>query len=376
MIRGIRMAFCKRMTALLFAIVPLVALGGERDKNKVPPSPHKPLDIVFCLDLSGSTNGLLNDLRDHLWMIINQANNMEPKPFLRMGVVGFSRPSFGKENAYVKVLVPLTTNFDYLAEELYRLRPSIEKGDQIVAAALRASVMDMKWSERSDAVKLVFLVGNGMVSGTDHEYVRYCEQARESNIVVHPVYVMKSANWFKELPGWRRIATMTGGMQTEVTINKPDNMQVFVSVKKDLTELNNRINATYNWAGIDSAICRRSLTAADSGAFYADLKDAFYNRLYYKSGEEYAAVFRDCDLVSNAAMLNGNGITEDNGGAFRERLKEMYTARELLRGQLHREFQKSDLDAMQKAYTSGSVDNAGVLRRCILNILFKAWGMR
>ena len=75
-------------------------------------------------------------------------------------------------------------------------------------------------------------------------------------------------------------------------------------------------------------------------------------------------------------MLNGNGITEDNGGAFRERLKEMYTARELLRGQLHREFQKSDLDAMQKAYTSGSVDNAGVLRRCILNILFKAWGMR
>ena len=372
------MKSARRLVLVLFAVLlcmPEFLWAGDKDKSKVSQSNLKPLDIVFCLDLSGSTNGLLNDLRDHLWMIINQAHNMEPKPFLRIGVVGFSRPSFGKENAYVKVLVPLTNNFDYVAEELYRLRPSIEKGDQIVAAALRASVNDMHWTERTDAVKLVFLVGNGMVSGTDHEYVKYCEEAREKNIVVHPVYVMKSANWFKELTGWRRIATMTGGMQTEVTINKPDNMQVFVSVKKDLTELNNRINATYNWSGIDSSICRKSLSAADSGAFYADNKDVFLNRLYYKSGEEYAAVYNECDLVSNAAMMNAGGGAEDNGGAFRERLKELYQAREMLRAQLHREFLKSDLDAMQKAYLSGSIENAGVLRRCVLNILFKSWGM-
>lgn len=360
----------------VFLCLPDFSSAVDKDRNKTAPSQLKPLDIVFCLDLSGSTNGLLNDLRDHLWMIINLANNMEPKPYLRLGVVGFSRPSFGKENAYVKVLVPLTTNFDYLSEELYRLRPSIEKGDQIVAAALRASVMDMKWSDRSDAVKLVFLVGNGMVSGTDHEYVRYCEQAREKNIVIHPVYVMKSSNWFKELPSWRRIATMTGGMQTEVTINKPDNMQVFVSVKKDLTALNNKINATYNWAGVDSAICRRSLTAADSGAFYADSRDAFYNRLYYKSGEEYAEVYRDCDIVSNAVLLTGEAAAENEDGAFRDRMKEMYSARELMRAQLRKEFLKADLDAMQRAYLTGSIDNAGVLRRCILNILYKAWGMR
>lgn len=359
----------------LLLLLPVVSTAGDKDKGKVSQSNLKPLDIVFCLDLSGSTNGLLNDLRDHLWMIINQANNMEPKPSLRMGVVGFSRPSFGKENAYVKVLVPLTSNFDFLAEELYKLKPSIEKGDQIVAAALRASVNDMHWSERTDAVKLVFLVGNGMVSGTDHEYVRFCEQAREKNIVVHPIYVMKSANWFKELPGWRRIATMTGGMQTEVTINKPDNMQVFVSVKKDLTELNNRINATYSWAGVDSSVCRRSLIAADSGAMYADNIDVFLNRLYYKSGEEYASVFADCDLVSNAVMMREGVAAEETDGAFRMRLKEMYQARELLRSQLRREFSKADLDAMQKAYTSESIENAGVLRRCILNILFKAWGM-
>jgi hypothetical protein len=361
---------------LVFLFLSCVALAGEKDKNKAPVSPHKPLDIVFCLDLSGSTNGLIDDLRDQLWMIINQAQHMEPKPFLRLGVVGFSRPSFGKENAYVKVLVPLTTNFDYLAAELYKLRPSIEKGDQIVSAALRACLNDMKWTDRADAVKLVFLVGNGMVSGNDHEYVRWCEQARERNIVIHTLYVMKSANWFKELAGWRRIATITGGMQTEITVNKPENMQVFVSVKKDLSSLNNRINATYLWAGRDSAVCRRSLSAADSGAFYADDKDVFLNRLYFRAGDEYAVMYNDCDMVSNAAALSADTSAEFDGGAYRERMKEMFQARELLRAELRKEFDPGEIDKMRQAFLSGSIEDAGVLRRCVLNLLFRSWGMR
>ena len=110
---------------------------------------QKPLDIVFCVDLSGSTNGLINDLRDNLWLIINQANHMEPKPDLRIGVIGFSRPSFGKENSYVKILAPLTPNFDLVEMELYKLRPSIEKGDQIVSEAIRTAVNGMSWSDRS-----------------------------------------------------------------------------------------------------------------------------------------------------------------------------------------------------------------------------------
>jgi len=357
-------------------MLPVVANAGDRDKSKAASSPHKPLDIVFCLDLSGSTNGLIDDVRDQLWMIINQAQHMEPKPFLRLGVVGFSRPSFGKENAYVKILVPLTTNFDFLAAELYKLKPSIEKGDQIVSAALRTCVNDMKWTERPDAVKLVFIVGNGMVSGNDHEYVRWCEQARTHNIVIHSLYVMKSANWFKELAGWRRIATITGGMQTEVTVNKPDQLQVFTSVKKDLSALNNRINATYLWAGKDSAVCRRALSASDSGAFYADDKDVFLNRLFYKAGEEYAVMYTDCDMVSNAAPIPVDSLQENDEGAYRERLRETFQARELLRAELRKEFNKKDVDGIRQAFVSGSVEDAGIFRRCVLKLLFRSWGMR
>ena len=49
----------------------------------------RPLDIVFCLDLSGSTNGLVNDVRDNLWLIANELNAMNPKPDFRLGVICF-----------------------------------------------------------------------------------------------------------------------------------------------------------------------------------------------------------------------------------------------------------------------------------------------
>mgnify|MGYP000241417728 CR=1 FL=1 len=50
----------------------------------------------------------------------------------------------------------LTYNLDYIDAELYKLKPSIEKGDQIVSAALSIAVSDMSWSKKDDALKLVY----------------------------------------------------------------------------------------------------------------------------------------------------------------------------------------------------------------------------
>ena len=137
----------------------------------------RPLDIVFCLDLSGSTNGLLTDVRDNLWLISNEIDQMNPRPALRIGVVGFSRPSFGKNNAYVKMLSDLTDDLDHVAAELYKLKPCIEKGDQIVSAALNTAIADASWSKDEQATKLIFVVGNGMVTANGYEYVKSCESA-------------------------------------------------------------------------------------------------------------------------------------------------------------------------------------------------------
>lgn len=335
---------------------------------------QKPLDLVFCVDLSGSTNGLINDLRDHLWLIINQANHMEPKPDLRIGVIGFSRPSFGKENSYVKILAPLTNNFDLVEMELYKLRPSIEKGDQIVSEAIRTAVNGMKWSDQSDAVKMIYLVGNGMVTANGYEYVKYCEQARAKNIPIHALYVMKSTNWFKELPGYRRIAGLTNGMQTEITINKVEEVKVWSSVTANLESLNAKFNSTYYWTSDDSSTCRKSLTSADSGAVETS-RETFLHRMYFKSSNDFQSIYRNCDYLSSN-MLQPSETTAVNSDAFLLQVKELHKVREEIQKQIHKEFPVVELDHLQKAYVEGRMPDNNIFHRSVMNILYRYWGLR
>jgi hypothetical protein len=43
---------------------------------------------------------------------------------------------------------------------------------------------------------------------------------------------------------------------------------------------------------------------------------------------------------------------------------------------MQQQFSKADLDAIQKQYTDGGIEDNGVLHRCVLNILYRAWGLR
>ena len=92
--------------------------------NQLQPS----IDVVFTVDLSGSTNGIIDDIRDKIWDVQNQVNYIRPTPNIRFGIVGYGRPSFGLFNNCVKVIIPLTKDVDLMADELYKIKANIEKG--------------------------------------------------------------------------------------------------------------------------------------------------------------------------------------------------------------------------------------------------------
>jgi hypothetical protein len=116
------------------------------------------------------------------------------------------------------------------------------------------------------------------------------------------------------------------------------------------------------------------MEGSDSGAFYAT-HDAFLNRLYLKSSENYKHTFNDCDIVANSALLSAE-IGGDVSSSYQLRLRELFQAREQIRIQIQQQFSKADLDAIQKQYTDGGIEDNGVLHRCVLNILYRAWGLR
>lgn len=354
------------MKKIIAVLVFLLLLKDSRLSAQSPGS--RPLDIVFCLDLSGSTNGLVNDVRDNLWLIANELNAMQPKPDFRLGVICFSRPSFGKEDGYVKVFSDLTYNLDYIDAELYRLKPSIEKGDQIVSAALSIAVSDMSWSKKDNALKLIYIVGNGSVSSNGYEYVKICEAAVEKKIIIHSLFVTKSANKMAELAGWKRIAAITGGTQREITVNKKDPLSFWNADMGKLVQQNKTLYNDLQWSGSDSALGRKSMISCDSGAFEAGL-NTYCHRIYYKSSGEFIKSIKYCDYFAKLKT----DIAVESMSAFDQRAYRMQTERNKKLLVIKTAVGESGVKDLFAEYIKPEFNDEGIFHRAVLIPAIQHW---
>jgi hypothetical protein len=240
------------------------------------------------LDLSGSTNGLVDNLRDKMWDVINQWSMFSPRPQLRIGIVGMARVSFTNSGGYVKILCDLTDDYDVLSHELHNLSGSVENGYQFIGAALDISVNSMDWSTNADALKIIYLVGNGKVNEGRFDFRKQCEHAKEKNIIVNTIYCNKTLkdNRAKDITGWIEIASSTDGQQYDVYVSKRAPLLTVKANLADLIALNDTINETYLPYGRTGFDKFKLMKAADkcAGSVY---ESYLYSRLKYKLSDHY-----------------------------------------------------------------------------------------
>ncbi len=265
--------------------------------NSIPDRGRERIDIVFCLDLSASTNGLIDDVRDRIWDMINHINSYKPDPYLRIGVVAFSRPSFGSKNNYVKVISDLTNDFDALAYELNQLRPAVEKGDQVVGKAIETAVEQMSWSKGEGPIKVIYTVGNGRVDvGGSNIYRGACESAMKEGITVHSVYCRLKRYDSKEIYGWREIAKISGGEFFDLRLQKRAPQVLVSDDQQALYHLSQDLNDTYIPFGQKGIERFKMMKAVDEYALKSSPMD-FQSRLFYKISDQYQYHQERWDLV-------------------------------------------------------------------------------
>jgi hypothetical protein len=375
-VRSVLLHACQALfiAALVFPVQSEAGGNTARGKRLRPDSLQAPVEVVFCLDLSGSTNGVVNDLRDQFWLIVNTIQAVQPQSELRMGLVGFSRPSFGKESGYVRLLCPITPELDQVEAELYKLKPYIEKGDQYVSAALKVAVNDLRWSSDSGASKMVFLVGNGMVQSGGYDFVKFSEQARMKNIRIHSLYARRTHNLFKELPGWKRIASISGGRSTDFRVMTHDSITVWPSEPDSMLRvLNEGYNQTLLWCKSDSALFHKSLLIADSGAYFSS-SEAWHHRLYYKTGDGFVSRMITCEDHPLDNML---ASSDADGAAYEEKRKrdcEVVQQRTKLQWEIRRKLPAENFEELVRRYMKGALREEDILHRCIIRILFAELG--
>src|SRR4051812_13728690 len=125
------------------------------------PAEDKPapvVDVVLCLDVSGSMNALIDSAKAKLWDIVNDLGTVKPTPRLRVGLYSYGHSTYDRNKGWVRKEVDLTDDLDSVYQKLNALR--IHGGTEYVARVCRDAVVEQKWSADKKALRMIFVCGN------------------------------------------------------------------------------------------------------------------------------------------------------------------------------------------------------------------------
>jgi hypothetical protein len=174
----------------------------------VAPAGSARIEVAFVLDTTGSMSGLLEGAKAKVWSIANQLATGQPKPDVRIGLVGYR----DRGDAYVTRRMDLTGDIDAVYAELFALRAG-GGGDtpESVNQALHEAVTGLGWSTDPGVYRVLFLVGDAPPHTDYQDDVAYSESvdlARAKGIVVNTV---QCGSLGTTTPIWREIARTGAG---------------------------------------------------------------------------------------------------------------------------------------------------------------------
>lgn len=263
---------CGAALALTAAVLPRAA---SADEPKKPAAPD--VEVVFCLDTTGSMGGLIDAAKQKVWAICNEIARGKPTPRLKVGLVAYR----DRGDAYVTKVFDLTEDLDGVHANLMSFRAE-GGGDfpESVNQALHDSVHKIKWSASKKALKIVFLVGDApphMDYKDDVKYPETCKAAVLKDIIINTIQCGTHADTAKH---WKDICRLAEGSYVQIDARGGPIVAIATPFDADLAKINGELNRTTLVFGTKAdqraAEGKKALNAglapaaaADRAAFYA-----------------------------------------------------------------------------------------------------------
>jgi hypothetical protein len=194
--------------ALPAALLALAGLVSPAVAAPRPPTVKPKVEVVFCLDTTGSMGGLIEGAKQKIWSICNQIAGGKPVPDLKVGLVAYR----DKGDEYITKVFDLTDDLDSIHGHLKKF-VATGGGDEPehVNQALYDAVHKIKWSTDKKTLRIIFLVGDApphMDYTDDVKYPETCKKAVEKGIIINTIQCGNSASCMK---CWKDIAVKSEG---------------------------------------------------------------------------------------------------------------------------------------------------------------------
>jgi hypothetical protein len=206
--------------AALFTLVRPTSARPKTTAKKAKPR----VEVVFCLDTTGSMGGLIDGAKQKIWSLCNQIAGGKPTPELKVGLVAYR----DRGDEYVTKVFDLTDDLDSVHAKLMGF-VAAGGGDEpeSVNEALHDALHKIHWSEGSGVLRIIYLVGDApphMDYSQDIPYTVSCRQACEKGIIINTI---QCGSIQSTTPIWQAIAhkaegrfvqiAQDGGVQTVMT---------------------------------------------------------------------------------------------------------------------------------------------------------------
>ncbi len=300
----------KRLTPLFtlvlgLSLLPTTAPAQERPKPRI--------DVVFCIDCSGSMGPVIETAKQKVWAIVNEIAKAQPAPVLRIGLLGYGNA----DRAFRQF--PLEEDLDEVFKNLMTFKDE-GWGSEWVGHAIQKATNEMKWVSGPQMLKVIYVVGNETArqGPAAVDYSVTAPAAIKSGIMVNAIYCGSQGG----SETWREFAGMADGIYLEgaasggaITVQSP--------FDKQLDELSRRVNLTYVPFGPEGEARRLNQLEQDVNAARVGGGASVADRALAKSAAQYNA--RHWDLV-DAVMEKDFDWTKLKDADLPEALRKMSPA--------------------------------------------------
>lgn len=231
----------KRLLLLLAAFGLLVVtrpVSAEDDARKPKP---KSIDVVICLDVSNSMDGLIASAKTKLWDIVNDLAKIKPAPNLRVGLYSYGNDNYDAKIGWIRKEVDLTTDLDQISQKLFAL--TTQGGTEYVTRVCRDALQQQAWADDADALKLIFVCGNEPASQDKVVKLKdAADLAKNKGVIINPIFCGNAEE--PDARDWKEYASLCGGRFININQDKSA-VAIATPMDKELSELSTQLNSTY-----------------------------------------------------------------------------------------------------------------------------------